>query len=144
MKRLPACGSTEGLANVPLTQPDAIQRGHSTALLPEDVFLGRAALGLPTDALHDPAWSSGMYGGCRGGWGATPPRWGALLIQEPPALSGVKRGLRGRSGGSGRGGRGQGRAESSWGWNRAAFSPPRFAHQLHTLHAKVTLRLLPR
>lgn len=34
MKRLPACGSTEGLANLSLTQPLAIQRGHSTALLP--------------------------------------------------------------------------------------------------------------
>lgn len=54
-KRLPACGSAEGLANVSLTQPDAIQRGHSTALLPQDVFLRHAALGLPSDALHGPA-----------------------------------------------------------------------------------------
>lgn len=34
MKRLPACGSAEGLVNLSLTQPDAVQRGHSTALLP--------------------------------------------------------------------------------------------------------------
>lgn len=55
-----------------LTQPDAIQRGHSTALLQQDVLLGRGALGLPPDALH----------GLGEGWGAVPPLQGSLLIQE--------------------------------------------------------------
>lgn len=54
-KRLPACGSAEGLANVALTQPAAILCGHLTALLPQDVLLGRGAFGRPSEALHGPA-----------------------------------------------------------------------------------------
>lgn len=87
MKRQPACGSAKGLANLSLTQPHAIQCGHSTALLPQDVFLGHAALGLPSKALHDPVWMPGRGVARREGRGATPPLRGSLLIQEPAACA---------------------------------------------------------
>lgn len=116
-KRLPGVPTLS--LSLSLTQPDAIQRGHSAALLQQDVLLGRRALGLPSDALHDPAGGSAAVG--RAG-GAVPPLQGSLLIQE---LRRCHTGLQGAASGTAAaqaGRAGQGRVRLGVGPWRA--SPP--------------------
>lgn len=130
-KREEAAASAEGLPKPSLTQPDAIQRGHSPALLQQHVLLGHGALGLPSDALHDAPGTAGE------GWGAVPPLQGSLLIQELRRLAHGAPRSESRHRDSGSRAR-QGRAESGrgWDWGKSLLL-------LHALDEKLSRGALP-